>query len=135
MLFGTQNGSFMKQEICFFHLSGCIEKRIGNLIRCVSLKKEGANDSSLTLSLGCLCRHQCSSLLIAPAASASLSFTLNRPVLCLVWAGVRGKGAASQCINESRRTYSLLLLLEETRPTNVCGCRGSHSLTYLCRRN
>ena len=65
-----------------------------------------ANGCSLAPSPGCLCRHQCSTL-IATAASASLNFTLSCPVLCLLWAGQEGD--ASQQINEGKRTDSLLL--------------------------
>lgn len=45
--------------------------------------KKCANGCSLAPSL---CRHQCSAL-IAVAASAPLNFTLNRPVLWLLWVG------------------------------------------------
>lgn len=79
-----QNGSFMSQEVCSFLLMEVKRKKYTYHYDLCFIKK-GANGCSLTQSLACFYRHQCFALIaIAAVASASLNFTLNQPVLCLL---------------------------------------------------
>lgn len=104
-LLTPENSSFMTQEVCSFLLMTVTWKEYTYHYRMCFIKK-WANGSSLKQNLACLCRHPLSTL-IATAASASLNFTLNWPVLRLKIGQERG---TSQWINDGKRTYSFFFL-------------------------